>query len=58
MSVNAVPNEVTRCVDNPKPNCHGCGEHCSRYQRPGNALAEQGYLAFNQDHGMSHPSLV
>ncbi|CAH3182940.1 unnamed protein product [Porites evermanni] len=38
--------------------CHGYGEHCSRYERLGNALAEQGYLAFSQDHGMSHPGLV
>ncbi|XP_073229702.1 monoglyceride lipase-like [Porites lutea] len=30
--------------------CHGYGEHCSRYERLGNALAEQGYLAFSQDH--------
>ena len=28
--------------------CHGYGEHCSRYERLGNALAEQGYLAFSQ----------
>ncbi|CAH3151114.1 unnamed protein product [Porites lobata] len=35
---------------------HGYGEHCSRYERLGHALAEQGYLAFSQDHGMSHPS--
>ena len=37
--------------------CHGYGEHRSRYQRLGNTLAEQGYLAFSQDHGMSHPAL-
>ncbi|KAJ7377883.1 hypothetical protein OS493_025777 [Desmophyllum pertusum] len=30
--------------------CHGFGEHCSRYERLGNALANQGYLAFSQDH--------
>ena len=31
---------------------HGFGEHCSRYERLGTALAEQGYFAFSQDHGM------
>ncbi|KAL9959395.1 hypothetical protein ACROYT_G032717 [Oculina patagonica] len=30
--------------------CHGFGEHCSRYERLGSALADQGYLAFSHDH--------
>lgn len=29
---------------------HGFGEHCSRYERLGTALAEQGYFVFSQDH--------
>lgn len=36
--------------------CHGFGEHCSRYERLGSALADQGYLAFSHDHGMINPS--
>ena len=32
--------------------CHGFGEHCSRYEKLGNALADQGCLAFSHDHGM------
>ncbi|XP_068759105.1 monoglyceride lipase-like isoform X3 [Montipora capricornis] len=30
--------------------CHGFGEHSSRYEAFGTALAEQGYLAFSHDH--------
>lgn len=30
--------------------CHGVGEHCSRYERLGKALAERGYVAFTHDH--------
>lgn len=29
---------------------HGFGEHCSRYETLGNALAEEGFLAFSHDH--------
>ncbi|KAL9959396.1 hypothetical protein ACROYT_G032718 [Oculina patagonica] len=30
--------------------CHGFGGHCSRYEKLGSALADQGYLAFSHDH--------
>lgn len=30
--------------------CHGFGEHCSRYEKLGNALADVGCLAFSHDH--------
>ncbi|XP_015771963.1 PREDICTED: monoglyceride lipase-like [Acropora digitifera] len=29
---------------------HGFGEHCSRYETLGTALAEEGFLAFSHDH--------
>lgn len=34
--------------------CHGVGEHCSRYERLGKALAERGYVAFTHDHGKKY----